>query len=213
MPDPRLRIVLGCGLLVGVAAIAVTLSRAPLVVARVNTPAHEFLGTTTQPLSACQPNETLPRGTTAIRLRVEAFVGPRVTVEMLAHGHVIVRGQRGPGWTAGNVTLAVKPLARTMTGVELCFKAYVNGEESTDLIGERTTGPLAARGRYAPLPGRVRVEYLRPSRSSWLSRIPAVARRMGLGRAWPGTWSALLVVALMISAVLISARLVLRESG
>ena len=88
---------------------------------------------------------------------------------------------------------------------------FGNGHESVELLGEPTSGAFAARGRRGPLPGRIRVEYLRPGGASWWSVAPEVARRMGLGRAAPGTWIVLLVLALMGCLVALCSRLVLRE--
>ncbi len=211
MNHGRLKIVLGTSLLIGAAAIAVTLSQSPVAVARINTAQLRPIGQTYQPIAACQSNEVLPRETSAIRLRVESFFGPRVTVEMLDHGRVIAQGERGPGWTGGVVTMPVSPLSTARTGLDLCFKLFLNGDESNILLGEPTTGARAAYSHDARLPGRLRVEYLRPGRSSWWSLAPAVARRMGLGHAWAGTWSVLLVLLLMGGVTLVCGRLILRE--
>lgn len=97
--------------------------------------------------------------------------------------------------------------------MDLCFAFFVNGEESLQLVGEPAGAALAARSAAGPLPGRVVAEYLRPSRSSWWSLAPSVARRMGLGHAPSGTWSALLVLALMAAVVLVCSRVILRELG
>ena len=211
--DTRLKVLVGTGLLAGVAAIALTLSGSPIAVARVNTTEDTVVEVVRQRLSACQANEALPRGTSAIRLRTFAFLGPRVTVQVLAHGRVIARGERESGWTGGVVTVPVNRLATARTGVETCFTLFPNGDETIELVGEPTTGPLAARSQEGPLPGRIRVEYLRPGSSSWWSLAPEVARRMGLGHAPAGTWSVLLVIALMGSLVALCSRLILRELG
>lgn len=207
----RPRVLLGVGLLLGVVLIALTLTQAPTTVARVNTPQGTLVTETQQKLSACQPGEVLPRGTSAIRLRTYAFLGPRVTVSVLAHGHVIAHGERGSGWTGGVVTVPVNRLSTARSGVELCFTLFGNGNESIQLVGEPTTGALAASGPGGTLPGRVRVEYLRSSGASWWSLVPEVARRMGLGHAAAGTWSVLLVLVLMGCLVALCSRLILRE--
>jgi len=197
--------------LVGVAAIGVTLAASPLALARVSTPSHEPIGTTRRKLVACQANEVLPRETSAIRLRVFALLGPRVTVSVLADGKVIAHGVRGSGWTGGVVTVPVRPLAATRSGVELCFALFLDGDESGELVGEKTAPALAAQSPDGPLAGRVRVEDLRPGPSSWWSLAPSVARRMGLGHAWGGSWSAVLVLCLMAGVAVLCGRLVLGE--
>jgi hypothetical protein len=55
------------------------------------------------------------------------------------------------------------------------------------------------------------IEYLRRGSSSWWSLALAVARRMGLGRAWAGTWIVLLVAIMMGSAIAIASWLTTRE--
>jgi hypothetical protein len=208
-------IALGTGLAVGIAALLLTLARAPVTVARANTAQTTFLGSTDESLLACQSGEVLPRATPAIRLRLDGFLGPRVKVALYAHGSLLTHGEQGSGWTGGVVTIPVHPLPTTRSGVRLCFGFSLNGAEHIELIGERTTPAHAAYGygpggAHRPLVGRLRVEYLRPAASTWWSLALPVARRMGLGRAWAGTWGALLVVALMSSLVLLCSRLILR---
>lgn len=205
----RLKITLGTGLVIGVAAIGTTLSQAPSTVARVNMDAHTTFTAVTDRTEACQANEVLPQGTSAIRLRMYAFLGPRVTVAISSDGRVIARGERGSGWTGDAVTVPVNPLAIERSGLVLCFALFLNGDESVDLSGEETA-ELAAQVASGPLPGRVRVEDLKPGRSTWWSLGPQVARRMGLGHAPSGTWTVLLVIALMGGVVVACSRVILR---
>lgn len=211
MVDARLKITLGIGLVTGVTAIAVTLSQAPVTVARVNTPTHTDIGSTNRAIAACQPDEVLPRGITAIRLRIFAFLGPRVTVEVLARGRVIAHGERGSGWTGGAVTVPVTPRSTATSGTQLCFALFANGDESDELVGAPAAGALAAHDRDGSLHGRVRAEYLRPGGSSWWSLARAVARRMSLGRGWPGAASVPLAVILIACVVLLSCALIVRS--
>jgi hypothetical protein len=165
--------------------------------------------TTQRPIDACQSPELLPRETSAIRLRVDAFLGPRVTLAVVAHGRVIAHGERGSGWTGGAVTIPVSPLSTARPGVDLCFALLLNGDETAELVGEPTPAAHAARGTGGALPGRLRVEYMRLGRS-WWSLTPAVARRMGLGGAVSGAWSVILAVALMGSVALVCSLAILR---
>lgn len=207
----EVRLVLVVGALVGVGVVGFVLSGSRVGVVRVSTPVHEPIETTRQRIAACQADEVLPRGTSAIRMRVFAFLGPRVTIAVRAHGRMIAHGERGSGWTGGVVTVPVGALAATVRGVDVCFTVALNGDETGDLVGERTTAGRAARGPAGSLPGRVRLEYLRPGSSSWWSLAPSVARRMGLGHAWGGTWSAVLVLVLMGCVALLCTALALRE--
>jgi hypothetical protein len=207
----RIKVALGVGLLLGAGAVAFTLSQAPTTIARVSTPQQTFIAEAQRKARVCQSGEVLPRETSAIRLRMFAFLGPRVALEVLAHGRVLTHGERGSGWTGGVVTVPVSPLPTAQQGVQLCFTLFGNGDESVGLAGEPTSAALAARGEGGALSGRVRVEYMRPGRASWWSLAPEVARRMGLGHAAAGTWSVLLVIALMASLLATCSRLLLRE--
>jgi hypothetical protein len=210
MADTRLKVVLGIGLVVGAVALGVTLSGSPIAVARVNTVTLTALGEIRKPLAACQSGEVLPRGSTAIRLRVFSFAGPRVTVSVLEHGHLIAHGERGAGWTSGAVTVPIQPLPTAMSGVELCYAIYGNADEAEGLTGELTPRADAAFTRSGSLPGRLRVEYMRPGRSSWWSLATAVAHRLGLGRAASGSWWAVLAIALMGCVVLLCSWQIMR---
>lgn len=207
----RIGVVVGVGLVLTAVILLLTLSGSPIAVAGVNTTSEASVGTLTTKTRACQGGETLPAGTSALRLRVFAFTGPRVTVQMLSHGSVIAHGETGSGWTGAAVTVPVKPLSVKRAGLTLCFGIYLNGNETNYLSGEATSPALAAKGPDGSLAGRLRVEYLRPGHSSWLSIAPEVARRIGLGRGAAGTWWVLLALAFMVGALAASSRLVLRE--
>jgi hypothetical protein len=193
----RLKITLVASLLLGAAAVAVTLRGSPIAVARVSTTALVPIGEVRQPIAACQMGEVLPRETSAIRMRIYAVYGPRVVATVLEDGRVLAHGERGSGWSGGAATVSVRPLPTTRSDVELCFAIYGNAEEPERLVGEPTTPSRAAFDRDGPMAGRLRAEYLRPSKSSWWSLAPEVARRMGLGRAASGTWWALLAIVLV----------------
>jgi hypothetical protein len=206
----RVALALATGLAAIAAAVGVTLAKAPASVIAINFSQRQLLGSAGSPLSGCQADETLPRGTTAIRLALEAFTGPQVTLAAYAGGRVIARGEHGSGWTGNVVTLPIAPQRVAHARATICF-AFSVYDETVDVRGEPTAPALAARnGSGAPLPGRVRVEYLRPGRS-WWSLAPSVARRMGLGHALGGAWDVVLALALMAALVVCASRLALRE--
>jgi hypothetical protein len=194
---PRTRIALALSLLALVLAIGVTLSRSPPTVARsnlVNT-ATQFQ-TVTAPFAVCQSGEELPAHVTAIRLSLDSVLGPQIKLRVLHGNRLLTRGQRGSGWTAGDVTVPVRPLAKRATGVSVCF-AFVAKDESVGLIGEQVASAQSARNAT----GVVNIEYLRPGRSSWWSRVSSVANHMAFGHAWSGGWVAP-ALALTMGAIL-----------
>jgi hypothetical protein len=61
---------------------------------------------------------------------------------------------------------------------------------------------------------RVRLEWLREGRESWLDIVPAVAHRFGLGKPFmSGPGLLLLTVALLALAWVVALRLIAREMG
>jgi hypothetical protein len=226
MGEPRL--VLGVGLaLIGIALVLV-LSSSPPAVIRSDAPVITSFnfGRTSDRSRICQAGEVLPRGATAIRVWLEAVIGPAVEVEALSGGRVVAHGARGPGWTSGSVTVPVKPMPRIASPVTICVNV-ARAREPIGLQGVRTSakiaatdrqGPLSHAGkahaptyRYGPLPGRVVIEYLRTGNASWWSLARSVARRMGLGHAGSGAWIPLLAIALMLAVAGVMSRLILRE--
>ena len=208
----RVWVALLAGLALTAIALAVTLSGAPSVVAATNgVPLEARLAKTAGSVEICQPDETLPRETSAIRLALEAAIGPQVRLDVYSGAHLITAGTRSSGWTAGSVTIPVGPLPYTTANATLCFTI---GRSRVPVTAFGAPAPRAIAARYSEaqvLSGRVRSEYLRAGRASWWSQALSVARRMGLGRSLSGTWIALLVLVLVLGLSLLAAWLVVRE--
>ncbi len=208
----RVGIVLAVGLALTVAAVVVTLSRAPLTLTRVNSVQTVVQLSRTAVSSyaeGCQAGETLPRDTTAIRLSMFAVVGPRVTVEIFSGAHMLTSGTEAPGWVGAVAAIPLRPLPRTHPDVKLCFKlSAINGP--VQLNGAHTPPAEAVTSHGEALPGRMRVEYLRPGHSSWWSLAGGVAWRIGLGHAGGGAFgvvlAGLLAAAVLTVSVLAAAR-------
>ena len=177
----RTSIVLAAGLVLIAAILGVTLARSPPTLAGTNrVPAESLIGLAERDVGACQTSETLPAGTSAIRLSLVSIIGPRVAVRVLSGGRVVTRGSTGAGWTSSEVTVPVAPLARGVSPVTLCVQlSDLNGE--VEFKGAHTSAPVAVSERGERLHGRLRVEYVRAGHSSWLSLISAIARHVSLG--------------------------------
>jgi hypothetical protein len=219
---------LAAGLCLTAAAVAFVLSHAPPEVTRYPSPMLDAteLGSNTLGARICQAGETLPRGTTAIRVWLEAAIGPHVSAEAISGTHVVTHGVRGAGWTAGSVTIPVTRVTRRWSNVRVCV-AFAQSRELVGLQIVQTAsasaatarqGPLpstrrqsTAAYREGPLPGRILVEYLRPGRESWWSLAVSVARRMGLGHAFSGPSVPLLAAALMLTVAIAVSRVILSE--
>jgi hypothetical protein len=206
------RIALSGGLALVAVAVGLTLTRSPTIaVARNGIPAETILVGTRNGARACQAGETLPAGTSAIRLALVAEIGPRVTVTVTSSGGAaITHGTRSSKWTGASVTVPVERVSRTSAGAQVCF---VLGRplETVAIVGRRTPAAVALTSGAQKLPGRMAIEYVRQSSTSWLSLAPSIARRMGLGHAWGGTWIAFVLVAAMTCSLALLCRLAVRE--
>ena len=207
------------------AVVAVTLAQAPPRVVRIGAPGAKAVGPegvsgiaiVAGDAYICQGGEVLPRGVTAIRVSLWAFFGAPVRVAVFQGSRLLTRGARGANWTTDSVTVPVAPLAYTATGVKVCTAVGPNGQplqvlgptvrqgQATISLNESSTS------RRNGLGGRLAIEYLAPAQGSWWSRILSVARHLGLGRPFSGTWIALFVAALMAGATVLTVRLTLRE--
>jgi hypothetical protein len=203
---------LAAGLAAVAIALVVTLSGSPLVLAHSNgTLADSKIAESTGNAEACQAGETLPAGTSAIRLSLWSTAGPRLRVTALSGTSVATEGVIDAGWTTGVVTVPVKSVARASSHVRICIKLGQT-PENVLFVGSQTAAAVAARtGKGEALPGRIKIEYLRVAHSSWWSHVRMIARRMGLGRAPTGAWIALLVIALMGAVVASVSWLSLKE--
>jgi hypothetical protein len=196
-----------------VVALGITLASAPISVAGMNSAARRLepflvIG---KRIRACQQGEVLPRGTTAVRMHVLAEIGPRVKVQLLQGAQTIAHGETAPWWGGNAVTVPVNALTTTRSGVTLCFELQLVSDEQIDLSGEVTKGARSAHVGSKALRGRLAVEYLHRSSSSFLSLAPQIARRIGLGRGGAGTWIMLPIAAAMAAVMALSLRLLLRD--
>ena len=220
----KVSITLAAGIALLAVVGAVTLTRSPPRVVRVGQPGGDVANSTLVHVAidftVCQPDETLPAGVTGIRLALWAFYGARVNLRVYEGSQILTAGSRGADWTSDSVTVPVRPLAHATSGVELCFGLGPNSQPMSVLgvaspINRSASisagdSPTPTSGREL-LGGRMGVEYLAAGTGSWWSRIVTVARHMGLGRSYSGTWIALLVAALMAAVAALAIRLTWRE--
>lgn len=195
------------------AAIGVTLSRSPMSVARINGPAGstlEPLASTDRDATYCQGHETLPAGTSAIRIALSASTGPRVNVVVTSGRHLLTSGEQGSGWTGSVVTVPVRPLSDPASDITVCASFRLR-HETVALFGLAAPDALAAHEGRRALPGTMWIEYLRSGESSWASLIPSIVHHMGLGRANAGPGVVFLSLALVIAVAALASTLLVRE--
>jgi Predicted membrane protein (DUF2142) len=209
-PPLSVRLALAAGLAVTAATLALVLMRPPLTaVAGSNgvpaVPAVAFIHR--GDVVNCQGGGTVPKGTEAIRVSLSANIGPRVSLKVLSGSTVVTEGERDAGWGADEtVTVPVARVARSIPDAGICT----------------TVGPIVEPIQMNGAPVRtsggrnvlwLRMEYLRPGPSSWLSLAGSIADRMGIAHAPSGAWVAWLTIAVMIAVGLLAVRLVLREAA
>jgi hypothetical protein len=214
----KVTLALGIALLAAVGALVLTRSP-PRVLAGSASSTNGILTALSGDISVCQAGEALPAHVSAVRLSMWAFVGWPMHVAAYSGPRLLTEGRRDADWTSDSVTVPVKPLDHATSNVVLCFSIGPNSEPAL-ILGTRTPERDAAavlagiqpssafKGR---LPGRLGIEYLTSGQGTWWSRAEEVARRMGLGRSFSGTWIALLVAALMAAVGVLALRLTLRE--
>jgi hypothetical protein len=223
----KVKVTLAAGIALLAVVGAVTLTRSPPRVVRVGVPGglpkNSILAQVTGDIAVCQANEALPSDVTGIRLSVWGFYGSQVHVRVYDGSRVLTQGRRSADWASDSVTVPVKPVNYASTHVKLCFALGPNSQpmlllgrpapaaQAASASRSDSPTPQAAASENGRLGGRVGVEYLAAGRGSWWSRVLSVARHMGLGRAYSGTWIALLVAALMAAAGVLAIRLTLRE--
>jgi hypothetical protein len=207
----NVRVTLGVCIVLLLAVGSVTLTHSPPRLVRVTAKQGVLDGTIIGNAEVCQGGEVLPAGVSAIRLGVGAYFGPRVKLTAFSGSLVLTEGDIGPTWTGTSVTIPVKPLSHTTSGVKLCMHIGPNSELVFFKGAPAQASESASYGEGALLGGRVVVEYLAPGTASWWSRILEVARRMGLGHALSGTWVVLLIAALVAAVGVLAVGLVWRE--
>lgn len=207
----RIKIVLAGGLALVAVAALVTLLRAPMTVASTNgVQPSSTLVSAQSDAEACQAHETIPAGTTAVRLQIVATTGPRVAVEIRHAGHTLTRGAQSAAWFGGAVTVPIDTLDNAVANATTCFQLRdLSG--IVQALGTPTRAGVAARANGKPLPGRVSITYLRSGRRSWLSLADGVVWHMELGHAIGGSLIVVIIAVLAATAIAFGAWTVTRE--
>jgi hypothetical protein len=146
----------------------------------------------------CQPGQTIPADTGALRLLVGTYGRPvpglRATVKR--GGRTISSGTFAGG-PEGHVSIPMQRVARRVDGATVCIGVMAPPGTRTVLYGGS---------------GLVRLEWLRPGSESWFGISGTVAHRFGLGRGFfGGAWVLALVAMLLAGTWVVALRLTLGE--
>jgi hypothetical protein len=209
----QVAITMALGALLIAVVLIVTLARSPPVIISTNyTTVTRELAHFISHTTVCQPTERLPPSTAALRISLVSQVGPAVFLTVSHEGQVVARGHHDGGWASSTLTLPLEPPPERPLDVKICLTRDPGGTP-VELTGQATSSARATTVDGRALPGRLRVEYLGRGHSSWLSQATHVARRLGLSHTPSGTWIALPVVALVLTAVGLGAWLLMREAS
>lgn len=207
---PSVKVVLGVGLVLLALGVGLVVLGAPVVVIGDNSVASdEAIAFSPGNTTGCQDVGTVPRGTSGIRVSLLVNIGPRVRVRVLQGSQLITQGEQRAGWGVQNtVTVPVRAISRTLHNAVVCL-SLGPAAEILQLHGTRissTGSPNRGINGIAP-----RLEYLRTGTRSWASMALSIARRMGMGHAFAGTWVVLFLLALLIAIGVFAGRLALDE--
>ncbi|HEY7952365.1 MAG TPA: hypothetical protein VID70_05205 [Solirubrobacteraceae bacterium] len=206
----RIRLTIAIGLALTAVAVGISLARSPLVRAGTDgTPLPTEIGATSVPTTICQGEETVPAGTTAMRVSMLSLLGPRIKLVARSGGQVITTGEIGYGWTGSVVTIPVARVVGTHRHTNICV-SLAKRQQLVNLRGANTKfSPAVTEGKQV-LSGRMRFDYLRPDNKSWLSLALPTARRIGLNIGG-GAGIILIPLMLLLSAGTLASWLLVRD--
>jgi hypothetical protein len=179
------------------------------------TPNGAFVAFLAAGQEACQDAEPVPANTSAVRITMGTRGAPTPAVDLSwsgAHGEVVTSGGIGRGWREGIVTLPVKHVSRATEGTHVC--ARNEGPEQLALAGTQPDPGYHMDVAGGSIEARLRFDYLRPGRESWLQLLPTIAYRSTIAKsdlvrhwAWAGA------LLLMLLAAALALAIIVREEG
>jgi hypothetical protein len=165
----------------------------------------------------CQDAESLPEGTSSIRVSLSSDPGPGPAVRLRVSkgGRTAASGRVAPGWSGRSATVPIQPVERAVHGALVCVSTgpgaptTLLGSSHTKIGAPWTGGTDPVDDR--PIGHRFRIDYLRAGRATWWGLAPTMARRLGLNTVVRGPWAALLAIALMVAATTLVTLRLLRD--
>jgi hypothetical protein len=159
----------------------------------------------------CEPGELVPADTGAIKLTATAggLRAPALGVDIRGPGGPMATGRLGGGWRAGPISIPVSRVATTV-GATVCVSN--RGSQRVDFGGSTPDSVFVIQIAGRPFDGRLRIEYLRPGRESWLDLVPTLAHRFSLAKSDVlRHWAAIAAVVLVLLAIALALWAVLAE--
>ncbi len=165
--------------------------------------------------ATCQEGELLPADTAAVEMTIGTYgkPGPPLRVTFTGpHGEALTTGGLPAGWRQGVVRIPIARWSRPTEGVWACLTD--TGQQPITVAGAVPDPGYIMDVAGAKVEGRLRYDFMRAGRESWLELLPTIAHRStfaksDLVRHW--AWAAALL--LMILSVALAARTIVREDS
>jgi hypothetical protein len=177
------------------------------------TPNGAFVAALGTGQQACQDGELLPADTAAVQITIGTYgrPGPPLRVAFTdPRGRVLASGGLRAGWHQGVVRIPVARVSHASEGVRVCVRNA--GPQTIALAGDLPDPGYLMTVAGKTTGGRLRYDYMRPGRESWLQLLPTLVHRSTLGRSdLVRGWGWAAVLTLMLVAVALAIRTILRE--
>jgi hypothetical protein len=160
----------------------------------------------------CEGGELLPGDTGALKLDADTqgLPGPALAVSIGGPGGPVSTGGLKAGWRPGAIRIPVARVPGTIAAANVCLRNL--GPRAVTFGGSVPDSGFLIELAGKPLSGRLRIEYMRPGRESWLELLPTLAHRFSLAKAdLMRHWAAGAALVLMALAVALAARTILKE--
>jgi hypothetical protein len=160
--------------------------------------------------SACQEAELLPADTSAVRATIGSYgrPGPRLQISFDGPGgRLLSSGSLSAGWRQGVVQIPIRHVSTDTADVRVCLHDL--GPGSITIAGAVPDPGYEMQIATHTVEGRLRYDYMRPGRESWLELLPTIVHHSTFAKAgFLRRWAWLAALMLMLVAVGLAARTV-----
>jgi hypothetical protein len=208
------RLVLAGGELALVVVLAVLLlHHAPRRSGTNMAPNPAFVAILGQGHELCQGQDLLPGDTEALDFTIGTYgaPGPQLALSIkTAAGAVLTEGGLPTGWRQGAVSIPVRRVHVATEGSTMCLRNL--GAHKIAIAGYAPDPGNYMQEDGKTIPGHVRIEYLRSTHESWFALLGTIAHRFSLGKSnLLRHWAVGAVLALMLLAIALATRTILKE--
>jgi hypothetical protein len=180
------------------------------------TPSDTVAATVPGGRRACQDEELLPADTAAVQATVTAFGQPLPALQIVftagPGGRVLSSGGLPAGRPPGLVRIPIRYVAHATQGVRACLRNL--GPASIGVAGGYPDPPHQMLVGGAVAAGRLRYDYYRRGRESWMQLLATIVYRWTLAKAGiVRHWAWVAIPLLMLFAVGLAALTLIREES